>query len=149
MAGHPDHLHLSLLDVVKVVLACAVACACITPSFRVVQYGMAQVRDVVIIDAIIVPLVFVLCCFAMVRRGPRRESLIAGLILSSASVALVALAWRSWPLAIRFLRFGPSAVGSINYPYLETAFVVVPALVGLVAWLVFRLNRLLGVNSRS
>jgi hypothetical protein len=150
MAERRDaHLRLSLLDMLKLIVACAVASACITPSFRVVQYGDANVRTVVIVDAIIVPLVFVLCSFVMVKRGPRRDQLVTALILCSASVALVALAWLSFPLAVRFMRFGPSIVGPIHFPVLATAFVVVPSLAGFVAWLGFRLNRSRRVDSRE
>src|SRR4051794_29117478 len=96
MPGQPRGL--SLLQLAKVILACAVASACITPTFRLFQYGLANLSSVLIVDAIAVPLVWALLGYVLVRRGPRRALMIVALLLCSVMVALGSLIWASHPL---------------------------------------------------
>ena len=142
-------LRLTMFDLFKLVIACSVACACITPSFRLFQYGIADIRSVVISDAIIVPLVLVLFCYSMVQCGLRRDVLIAALVLFVASGLLFAIAWSSVPVVTRLARDGPRYFRLFDVPDLALALIGVPLLAVLVIWLIFRLIRLCGFRGRG
>lgn len=142
-------LQVSMFQFLKIVFSCAVACACITPSFRLVQLGDARLMDIMVADVIVVSLALSLLAFVMVGRGPRRAMLIAALMLCSALVLLVQILWLYLPVAARFTLYGRAAVTPIDLPGLAIALVGVPALVGFVAWLILRLTRARGALARS
>lgn len=132
-------MRLTLFDLIKLVFACAVACACLIPTTRLVQQGIANVGPMLAVDAMIVPLVWALLAFALVRRGPRRTVLIDGLILCAISVPIglggVYLPYIGW-LVARGQLPGPTARGpALMMVVLEL--VVAP----LAVWLVVRLAR--------
>jgi len=78
-------MRLSLVDLAKIVLACAVASLCITPGHRMAQY---QGGTLIVVDAIIFALVLALFAFVFVRHGPRRTATVEILILWATGVAL-------------------------------------------------------------
>jgi hypothetical protein len=83
----------------KLVAFCAVGLACVAPMLNlwragVVQGGSAKgLVSVALFEAVVVPLVWGVLSFALVRRGGWRDRLITALLLGSASVALGAAVW--------------------------------------------------------
>jgi hypothetical protein len=95
-------VRLSIAQLAKVVLAFAVACAVITPSFRCIQHGLPGVREALVADAVMVPLTWALLAFVLMKRGSHRASLIDVLLLCAVAVVLGYIVWLAAPLARRF-----------------------------------------------
>lgn len=81
-------MRLTLTDLIKLVFACAVACLAITPTTRLVQRGVSDPTGILLVNLVIVPLVWVLLAFVLVRRGPRRTVLIDALLLWAVGIPL-------------------------------------------------------------
>ena len=82
-------MRLSLADLAKIILACSVAAACITPGHRAAEFsGVPAWGTLLVVDAIVVPLVWALFAFLFVRSGPRRVALVEALILGAVLVGL-------------------------------------------------------------
>ena len=110
-------MRLTLTDLTKLVLACAAACACITPTTRLVQAEVADSAQMAIVNAMIVPLVWVLLAYPLVRRGPKRTLLIDVLLLWAVSVPLGLFLW---PIAraVGWLVFRGIPPGRSERPFL-------------------------------
>ena len=91
-------LRLSLYQMMKLVVYCAVGSACVAPMWRLWRLGVVGggtvngLISVALFEAIVVPLVWAGLSFIMVRRGAWRDGLISILLLWPVSVAL-AYAW--------------------------------------------------------
>src|SRR5580693_4816637 len=83
----------------KLVAFSAVAFACVAPMLNLWRAGVIQGGTtqglvlVALFEAVVVPLVWVVLSFALVRRGGGRDKLITAFLLGSVSVALSAAAW--------------------------------------------------------
>jgi hypothetical protein len=86
-------IRISLLQLMKLGIFCAVASACTTPMVHLWQAGVAEGLSVVIVEGVVVPLVLAGLSFILVRRGPWRDELITGLLLCSVSEALGFASW--------------------------------------------------------
>jgi hypothetical protein len=86
-------IRLTLVQLMKMVIFCAVASACVAPMFHLWRVGVAQASAVVVFEAFLVPLVLAGLSFILVRRGPWKDDLIAFLLLCSVSVALGFAVW--------------------------------------------------------
>jgi hypothetical protein len=92
-------LRLSLVQVMKLVVYCAVASACAAPMVRLWRIGFVNggtfqgLVSVVLFEAVLVPLVWVGLSLLLVRRGASRDGLICALLLCSVSVALGIACW--------------------------------------------------------
>ena len=95
----PNRPTLSLIQVMKLVIFCAVAFACVTPMLNLWHAGVVQggsLRGLVFValfEAILVPVAWVVVCLFLVRRGPRRDRLITGLLLCPVAIALGLACW--------------------------------------------------------
>lgn len=76
-----------MLQVMKLVVFCAVAFACVAPLLPAVQGG-EQVIATMILEAVAVPVVWAGLSLVLVRRGEFRDRLVTILLLVSVSVAL-------------------------------------------------------------
>lgn len=86
-------IRLTLVQLMKMVIFCAVASACVAPMFHLWRVGIARASAVVVFEAFLVPLVLAGLSFILVRRGPWKDDLIACLLLCSVSVALGFAVW--------------------------------------------------------
>ncbi len=133
-------MRLTLVDLLKLVFSCAMACACLVPTTRLVQEGITSVGPMLIVDAMIVPLVWVLMAFALVRRGPKRTVLIDGLILGAVSIP-VGLGGAYLGSHVWRLIFRGQLPGSTARAPAVLMFVLELIVVPLALWLVVRLTR--------
>lgn len=81
-------MKLSLVDLVKIVLACAVAVAFITPTHRMVERTGYMSWKILFYDGLALPLVLSLFAFAFVRDASRRAATVEALLLGSVASAL-------------------------------------------------------------
>jgi hypothetical protein len=94
MDENPGHRpRWSLTGAMKLVVFCAVGSACVAPTVRLWEAGVAQWSAVVAFEAVALPLVLCGVAFAILRRGPARDRLMAGLLFVSVSVALGLATW--------------------------------------------------------
>jgi hypothetical protein len=87
----------------KLVVYCAVASACVAPMWRIgaVAGGAARgLVGVVLLEGVVVPLVWAGLSVVLVRRGAWRDGLIAALLLWSVSMALAIAGWRFYRYTI-------------------------------------------------
>ena len=95
----PNLSSLSLLQMMKAVIFCAVAFACISPMLRLWQIGVVQggtargLVSVAIFEAVVVPLAWAGLAFVLIRRGTWSDGQITALLLCSVSVALGFACW--------------------------------------------------------
>jgi hypothetical protein len=82
-----------ILQLMKIVLFCAVGCASVVPFFRVANFTASQIPFALGFVAVVVSLVWSLLAFVVVRRGPGRDTLICSFLLLSVSVALGVATW--------------------------------------------------------
>lgn len=141
-----EHVHapsqLSLRDMARLVLACALASLSITPSFRALQYGAAgDLSTLVIADSVVVFLVWALCAFVLVKRGPRRTALVEWLLIWPAAVSLGAVLWVWSRLGRRFVPRGFALVMPADMPLIVAAVVAVLCLASISLILAVRLVR--------
>jgi hypothetical protein len=145
-------LRLSLVQVMKLVVYCAVASACVAPMVQlwrivVVDAGSLQgLVAVVLFESVLVPLAWVALSLLLVRRGAWRDGLICTLLLCSVSVALGIASWSLFAYTIPaygnpFERVGLSA--------LTLHVMVILTLVAAILWLSFRLWRCLRAGGTS
>jgi len=113
-----DRLTLSLLQVMKFVVYCAVALACVTPMLNLWQAGVMHggapegLFGVAIFEAVVMPLAWVGLSFVLIRRGAWRDGLITALLLCS---VVVALGFASWLLvAYTIPQYGNPYAGPAN-----------------------------------
>lgn len=98
--NNPDRPRRSLLHVMKLVVFCAVALACVTPMLHLWRAGFVLgggpqgLIVVALFEAVVVPLVWVGLSFALISRGVWRDGLITAFLLCSVSVALGMACWR-------------------------------------------------------
>jgi hypothetical protein len=89
-----DRLRLSLLQVMKLVVYCAVASACAAPMVHLWRAGLVEggsykgLVTVGLFEAVLVPLVWVGLTLILIRRGAWRDGLICALLICSVSVSL-------------------------------------------------------------
>jgi hypothetical protein len=144
-------LRLSLVQVMKLVVYCAVASACVAPMVQlwrivVVAGSLQGLVAVVLFESVLVPLVWVALSLLLVRRGAWRDGLICTLLLCSVSVALGIASWSLFAYTIPaygnpFERVGLSA--------LTLHVMVILTLVAAILWLSFRLWRCLRAGGTS
>ncbi|WP_435008534.1 hypothetical protein P12x_005740 [Tundrisphaera lichenicola] len=115
----------------KLVLAFAVAFACVTPLFRLVELGVAKLPDVLPAVPVIMLLAWALLGFVLVGRGPGRSALILSLLLGVVLVSLGELIWASHALIGRVARYGLVIISPIRYPELALGLFGIPILSGL------------------
>ena len=95
----PNRSRLSIIGLMKSVVFCAVAFACVAPMLHlwrigVVDGGSAQgLLIVALFEAVAVPPVWVGLSLCLIRRGAWRDGLITSLLLCSVSVALGISCW--------------------------------------------------------
>jgi SNF family Na+-dependent transporter len=77
-------MRLSLVDMFKIVFACAVASLCLVPVARGIMLGVGRVEQVILPGALVVCLVFALMAFLLAPRGPAR-----GWILDASALAFI------------------------------------------------------------
>jgi hypothetical protein len=95
----PDRSRQSLLQLMKLVVFCAVGFACVAPMVQNWQAGSIQQRKIqgllviALFESILVPLVWVGLSFLIVRRGIGRDRLILALLLFPLTVVLGIMCW--------------------------------------------------------
>ena len=139
-------MRITLKDLVKIVFACAVACAFMTPMARLVQIGFADLGAALIIDAMVVPLVWVLLAYPLVRRGSGRTLLIDSLLLWAVCVPLLYVSWWTIPPLVRMATRGFDSVRGFDRPAILAGLVVLVPLASLSGFLAIRVVR--GVRTR-
>lgn len=98
-------MRLTLLQMMKLVLACAFAMAYVLPLIRLAEAGIASWPAMLAVAAVGVPLVFALATILLARDGRLKRLLIRILLLSSVGVALgVETNWFVRALSVWFAR---------------------------------------------
>jgi hypothetical protein len=98
-ADIPDRSRLSLLQLMQLVVFCAVGFACVAPMLHLWQAGVIQHREawglliVALFEAIVVPLVWIGLSFILVRPGAWRDRVILALLLPPVCVGLGIASW--------------------------------------------------------
>ena len=85
-------MRLTLLQMMKLVVACALAMAYVRPLVRLAEAGIATWSAMLVVGAISIPLVFALATIVLARKGPLKDWLIRVLCMASAGVALGVMA---------------------------------------------------------
>ena len=135
-------MRLRLAHLAKLVLATAIACACIVPTTRLAQEGIADPRQMVAVNAMIVPLVGAVLAFPLVRRGPGRTLLVDALVLAAVTVPLGLLLWFVVPQFLGLLARGPATlIRPFHLPIVLGTLVALPPMAGLATWLAVRVGR--------
>ncbi len=80
-------MRLTLLQMMKLVVGCALASAYVLPLVRLAEAGIASWSAMLVVGAISVPLVFALTTIVLARKGPFKDWLIRLLCMSSVGVA--------------------------------------------------------------
>jgi|GEM_PF-4391008 len=87
-------MRLTLLQMMKVVVACAFASAYCVPFVRLAEVGLADWQTMLIVIAIGIPLIFVLSTIVLARKGTLKDWMIRVLSMTSVVIALgVCLHW--------------------------------------------------------
>jgi hypothetical protein len=95
----PGQTRLSIIQLMKVVVFCAVAFACVAPMLHLWQIGVVNggtaqgLLVVAIFEAIAVPLVWAGLSLCLIRRGDWRDGLISLFLLCSVVAALGVSCW--------------------------------------------------------
>ena len=119
---------LSLKQLSKLTIACAAACAIITPTARGIQFGMIDARTVVIINVILVPLGWIALTLLMVKPSPSRTTLLALLGLAPVGTLLGLMVWALLPLIHRILFSGMWNYSPLDLLGFFIGIVVIPLL---------------------
>jgi hypothetical protein len=135
----PDHLRpcalrLSLLQMMKLVMAAAFVSLCLTPVTRLALAGVVPWDFLLMGAAVAVPLCAAIAAFPLVRPGPGKDRLIRTLLFSSVCAALVVAIY---PLIL------PSTLWVRTGAVVQTLYVVIALLTG--PFLIL----LLGLNKRT
>ncbi len=80
-------MRLTLLQMMKLVVGCALASAYVLPLVRLADAGIATWSAMLVVGAISVPLVFALVTIVLARKGPLKDWLIRILCMASVGVA--------------------------------------------------------------
>lgn len=135
-------MRLTLTQLAKLVLACAVACACIVPTTRLAQQGIADTRQMIFVNAMIVPLVWAVLAFLLVERGRRRTLTVDVLILWTVAVPLGLLGWFFVPQFLGLATRGlTTLLQPFHFPVVAGTLVFLPLLALFAGWLVVRIVR--------
>jgi hypothetical protein len=81
-------MRLNLLQMMKLVVGCALATAYVLPFVRLAEAGIATLSAMLVVGAIAVPLVFALVTIVLARKGPLKVWLVQVLCMTSVGVAL-------------------------------------------------------------
>jgi hypothetical protein len=107
-------MRLTLLQMMKLVVGCALALAYILPLVRLAEAGIASWSTVLVVGAISIPLVFALVTIFLARTGPLKDWLIRVLSMSSVGVALGVVAHALATAVATWIRCGvPSDLQSL------------------------------------
>jgi hypothetical protein len=99
-------MRLTLLQMMKLVVANALASAYALPLVRLAEAGIADWSAMLVVGAIGVPLVFALATVVLARRGPLKDRLIRVLCTTSVGVALGVVAQAFARAASAWIRRG-------------------------------------------
>lgn len=108
---------LSIVQLMKLVVFCAVGFACVAPLWQLWRAGVVNggriegLLFIAVFESVAVPLVWVGLSLILVRHGAFREMLIVGLLLTSVSVALVFACWSLFAYQIPAYRSPLSGAG--------------------------------------
>ena len=90
---------LTLRQMMKLVVFGAVGSLCLAPMMRLAEIGAVGWPFAILMEAVAIPMVLALAAFPMVSRGPQKDWLIRGLLMTSLAVilgsAIYSLAWGS------------------------------------------------------
>ena len=81
-------MRVNLLQIMKLVVGCALASAYFLPFVRLAEAGIATWSAMLLMGAIAVPLVFALVTIVLARKGPLKNWLVQVLCMTSVGVAL-------------------------------------------------------------
>jgi hypothetical protein len=81
-------MRLTLLQIMKLVVGCALATAYVLPFVRLAEAGIATMSAMLLVGTIAVPLVFALVTIVLARKGPLKDWLVQALCMTSVGVAL-------------------------------------------------------------
>jgi hypothetical protein len=138
-----NRLQLSLVQVVKLVLYCAVASACVAPMLHLWQNGVVDggsfrgLVGVALFESVLVPLVWVGLSVFLVSRGAWRDGLICALLFCSVSVALGIACW----MLFAWIQAYWNRIEELGIVALALHVLSILALIAAAVWLSFRLWR--------
>jgi hypothetical protein len=128
-------MRLTLLQMMKLVVGCALALAYVLPLVRLAEAGIAPWSAMLAVVAISVPLVFALTTIFLARKGPLKDWLIRLLSMTSVGVALGVVAHALARAVAAWSRRG------VPFDLHSLASLAVPGLAVIIFGLIF--NRLL------
>ena len=93
---------LTIGQMMKLVIFGAAASLCMVPMRPLVEEGVVSWSEVLVLEAVAIPLVMALVAFLMVRPSPFRDWLVLALLVTPLAVAIgTAVYLRAWGAAIR------------------------------------------------
>jgi hypothetical protein len=108
---------LSILQMMKCIVYCAVSSACIAPMFHLWRIGVVgggttrALVSIALFEAIVIPLAWTGLSVCLIRRGAWRDALITTLLLCSVCVALGFACWTLGTYTIPAYRETSNGVG--------------------------------------
>ena len=140
---------LSLFQVMKLVVYCAVGSACVAPMWRLWRLGVVGggsiqgLISVALFETVVVPLVWAGLSFMLVRRGAWRDGLISTLLLWSVTVALAFAGWMLFAYTIPMYGkpYGTDTAALAVHVAAITALVASAVFLSRRLWNVYRLSR--------
>jgi hypothetical protein len=145
-------LRLSLVQLMTLVVYCAVGSACVAPMVRLWQNGVVNggtlqgLVSVALFASVLVPLVWVALSLLVVRRGAWRDGLICALLLCSVSVSLGVASW--WFFSYTYPVHG-NPFKRLLIVALALHLFVILSLIASILWLTVRLWRCLRAGKTS
>jgi len=137
---HRPWTALTLRQMMKLVVFGAVGSLCLTPMIRLAEIGAVGWPFAILMEAVAIPMVLALAVFPLVSRGPRKDWLIRGLLMTSLAVilgsAIYSLAWGSvGPQSLNIWAAGSFTVGflwfvvvAVGIPFMLLLRQIVPGL---------------------
>jgi hypothetical protein len=135
---------LSILQLIKCVVYCAVASACVAPMFHLWRVGVVgggtarALASIALFEAIVIPVAWVGLSVCLIRRGAWRDALITSLLLSSVCVALGFAFWTLGAYTIPAYKQSSNGVGLES---LSVHIITILTLVAAALFLAARLRR--------
>ena len=105
-ANSSSIMRLTLLQMMKLVVGCALASAYVLPLVRLAEAGIVTWSATLVVGAISIPLVFTLVTIVLAKKGPRKDWLIRVLSLTSVGVPLGVVAYAFATAVATWIRRG-------------------------------------------